>query len=205
MEVLPYMKKKFYKVSGLLLSSFIGLMGFNSCKTVQNKPESKGLATEDSVVREQGEVKPMYGVPTPTPVPREKLNDKELRVVYGPPPGYNERRRMPVSPDETKVYDVVEQMPAFPGGLEGMAEWIKSNLKYPDEAMRDSIQGRVVVTFIVERDGSVSGAEVARSVHPLLDAEALRLIGQMPKWAPGQMGGVAVRVKYTIPVSFTLK
>ena len=108
-------------------------------------------------------------------------------------------------PEEAeKPFDVVEQMPEFPGGMPELMKFLQENVKYPEEAMKNGIQGRVVVQFIIEKDGSISGAEVIKKVNEHLDAEALRVIGEMPKWTPGKQKGEAVRVKFTLPVTFRL-
>jgi protein TonB len=106
--------------------------------------------------------------------------------------------------EETKVFDVVEQMPEFPGGAAALMKWLSDNIKYPSIAEENGIQGRVVCTFVVERDGSVTDIQVARSVDPSLDKEAIRVLKKMPKWIPGKQNGSAVRVKYTVPVTFRL-
>ena len=108
-------------------------------------------------------------------------------------------------PDINGVYDIVEQMPSFPGGDRKLMEYLASSIQYPPECKESRIQGRVIVTFVVERDGSISHAKVAKSLDPLLDAEALRVVKAMPKWIPGRQAGVTVAVKYTIPVNFRLK
>lgn len=108
-------------------------------------------------------------------------------------------------PDINGVYDIVEQMPMFPGGDRKLMEYLASSIQYPPECKENCIQGRVIVTFVVERDGSISQAKVAKSLDPLLDAEALRVVNAMPKWIPGRQNGVTVAVKYTIPVTFRLK
>jgi len=107
--------------------------------------------------------------------------------------------------EETKVFDVVEQMPEFPGGQAALLKWIGDNIKYPAIAEENGIQGRVVCTFVVERDGSVTDVQVARSIDPSLDKEAIRVLKSMPKWIPGKQNGSAVRVKYTVPVTFRLQ
>ena len=104
-----------------------------------------------------------------------------------------------------KVFDVVEQMPEFPGGTAELMKFLSTNMKYPDEATKAGQEGRVIVSFVVEPDGRVTNARVVKSVAPLLDAEALRVIGLMPRWEPGRQNGEAVRVKYTIPVTFRLQ
>ena len=115
-----------------------------------------------------------------------------------------ELQKMP--PDTTKVFgDIAEQMPSFPGGDRKLMEYLASSIQYPPECKESCIQGRVIVTFVVERDGSISQAKVVKSLDPLLDAEALRVVKAMPKWIPGRQAGVTVAVKYVIPVTFRLK
>ena len=104
----------------------------------------------------------------------------------------------------TKVYDVVEEMPQFPGGVGKMMEYLAVNLHYPKEAEAKGLQGRVIANFVIEPDGSITNAKVVKPLDPALDAEALRLVNGMPKWTPGKQDGVSMRVKYTIPITFTL-
>ena len=109
-----------------------------------------------------------------------------------------------LTPDES-VFEVVEQMPEFPdGGMAGLMEYFKKNLRYPEEAKKAGTQGRVVVQFLINKNGAISDASVLRSVDRLLDAEAVRLVRSMPKWKPGMQKGKAVTVKYTVPVLFSL-
>lgn len=103
-----------------------------------------------------------------------------------------------------KVYDLVDEMPSFPGGLEELYKWIDNNVQYPAVARENGIEGRVILKFIVEKDGSLSDSTVIHSVHPMVDREALRLVGQMPKWNPGKRAGVPVRVRYCLPIKFKL-
>lgn len=107
--------------------------------------------------------------------------------------------------EETKVFDVVEQMPSFPGGPQALFEYLSSHIKYPVVAEENGVQGRVIVTFVVERDGSITDVKVAKSVDPSLDKEAQRVVKSMPNWIPGKQNGAAVRVKYTVPVTFRLQ
>ena len=95
-------------------------------------------------------------------------------------------------------------MPQYPGGIQEMMKFLSENVKYPQAASKAGIQGRVIITFIVEKDGSISSAKVVKSVTEELDAEALRVVNAMPKWTPGKQKGQPVRVKYTIPISFRL-
>ena len=111
----------------------------------------------------------------------------------------------PVKEEETKVFDVVEQMPSFPGGPSALMQYLNSNIKYPVVAEENGVQGRVVCTFVVEKDGSITDVRVVKSVDPSLDKEAMRVVKGMPKWIPGKQNGSAVRVKYTVPVTFRLQ
>ncbi len=107
--------------------------------------------------------------------------------------------------DNDKSYDVVDQMPEFPGGVGARMQYIAQNVKYPEEARRKGQQGNVVVKFTVEKDGSITNSHIVRSISPQLDAEALRVINAMPKWIPGRHHGKAVSVGYVLPVSFVLQ
>jgi len=110
-----------------------------------------------------------------------------------------------VTVESAKVYDVVEEMPSFPGGPAKLFEYLSQNIHYPLVAEENGVQGRVIVTFVVERDGSITDVRVVKSVDPSLDAEAKRVIRSMPRWKPGKQNGSAVRVKYTTPVTFRLQ
>ena len=111
----------------------------------------------------------------------------------------------PKHEEENKVFDVVEQMHSFPGGMPALMQWLSQNIKYPVIAAENGVQGRVIVQFVVEKDGSVTDVHVAKSVDPSLDKEATRVVKAMPKWNPGKQNGSAVRVKYTVPVMFKLQ
>ncbi len=102
------------------------------------------------------------------------------------------------------VFDVVENMPSFPGGFAVMMEWLSKNIKYPKDAFDAKQEGRVIAQFVVEKDGSVSNIHIIRSIYPSLDAEAIRVLKTMPKWNPGKQNGQNVRVKYALPVHFRL-
>ena len=111
----------------------------------------------------------------------------------------------PPKEEETKVFDVVEVMPSFPGGQAALFEWLSKNIKYPVVAEENGVQGRVIVTFVVERNGSITDVQVVKSVDPSLDKEAVRVVKAMPHWIPGKQNGSAVRVKFTVPVTFRLQ
>jgi len=108
-------------------------------------------------------------------------------------------------PEPEKVFDMVEQMPQFPGGQAEMMQFISKNMKYPTIAQENGTQGRVTCQFVVGADGRVRDVNVLRGVDPYLDKEAVRVIMSMPKWIPGKQNGKAVSVKYTIPVVFRLQ
>jgi TonB family protein len=123
---------------------------------------------------------------------------KELTVV-----AYSQQEKTSKGKDE--VYVVVEEMPEFPGGNLEMMKFLAQNIKYPVEAQKKGIQGKVYVSFVVNRDGSVSNAKIVRSVEPSLDEEAIRIVNALPKWKPGRQSGQEVAVQYTIPINFALK
>ena len=102
------------------------------------------------------------------------------------------------------VFDVVEVMPQFPGGQIAMLQYLMKNIKYPEQAVKEGIQGRVTVRFIVEKDGSISDVKPVLSVYPLLNKEAVRVVKSMPKWSPGKHNGKPVRVRFNLPVMFKL-
>ena len=120
-------------------------------------------------------------------------------VMAGPPAPVQEES------DEGEIFEVVEQNPAFPGGDKALMAYLTKNLKYPASAQENNIQGRVLVQFVVNKDGSIVDPKVLRSVDPALDKEAMRVVSTMPKWTPGKQRGKTVRVKFTLPVTFRLQ
>lgn len=108
-------------------------------------------------------------------------------------------------PEEQTIFEVVENMPDFPGGMPALMQYLAKNIKYPTIAQENGTQGRVIVQFVVNKDGSIVDPKVVRSVDPYLDKEAIRVISTMPKWKPGMQRGKPVRVKYTVPVMFRLQ
>ena len=131
-------------------------------------------------------------------VPKRSISDQGLNYVPPPPAGTK------VSGSED-VFVVVEEMPEFPGGTVEMTNFIKNAVVYPADALKKGIKGKVYVSFVVNKDGSVSNAKIVRSVDQLLDAEALRVVNTFPKWKPGRQSGQEVAVQYTIPINFALK
>ena len=121
--------------------------------------------------------------------------DRQNQQLQAPPPVKNEEN----------IFVVVEDMPEFPGGNGAMMKFIGESIRYPVEAQQKGIQGRVICNFVVMKDGSISDLQIVRGVDPLLDAEALRVLGLMPDWKPGTQRGQAVNVRFTLPVVFSLQ
>lgn len=110
-----------------------------------------------------------------------------------------------IEDEEQTIFDVVEQMPEFPGGMSALMKYITTNLQYPATAKKAGTQGRVIVQFVVERDGTITNVKAVRGVESSMDEEAVRIINTMPKWKPGMQRGKTVRVKFTVPVMFRLE
>lgn len=113
--------------------------------------------------------------------------------------------RMSAQIEDSTTFNLVEAMPVFPGGEKAMYVWLGENIKYPKDAVKDGIEGKVYVQFIVERDGSVSNIKIARGLSESIDKEAMRAVASMPLWSPGIQEGKPVRVSYTLPILFKLQ
>ena len=133
-----------------------------------------------------------------------RLNKTTQNGQNAPEPVRSEPLNKPQPVNKNRVYDVVEQMPSFPGGISGLRTYLNQNIRYPAEAQENCVQGRVIVRFVVEKDGHISDVTVLRSVDPSLDKEAIRVVRNMPRWTPGKQEGEPVRVRYNVPVSFRL-
>ncbi|MDE6347936.1 MAG: TonB family protein [Bacteroides sp.] len=129
-----------------------------------------------------------------------RLTGENTAVKYIPVPAENDT----TTPEEGGIFEVVEQMPEYPGGMSAMMEFISKNIKYPEAAQKAKTQGRVIIQFIVDTEGNVTSPKIIRGVDPQLDAEAIRLTTIMPKWKPGSQRGQTVNVKYTVPIMFQL-
>lgn len=105
-------------------------------------------------------------------------------------------------PDSSKIFGAAEEMPSFPGGEKALMQYIKDNTYYPKEMCEGAAQGRVMVGFVINEDGSISDVKVLRNLTPELDEVAVKIVKGMPKWNPGKQNGKAVKTKYTVPVSF---
>ena len=153
---------------------------------MMNKQQTKGI----------GRAKYLVALPLAAALVAVNQVDALARVAEEP---------APLVLQQAKAYTTVEYMPEFPGGMEGILGYIAKNIKYPEEAQKKGIKGRVVVQFIVNTDGHLSDFEILRGVDPQLDAEALRVVKSMPKWTPGKDKGKVVPVYYTVPISFGLQ
>ncbi len=165
---------------------------------------------KDELVKEENQVKQMDKLDDKVAVGAENVKGtgdrtaeavrNDIAVNVPPPPKQEVKKEV-----STKVFDVVEQMPSFPGGNGALMAWLSKNINYPAAAAENGIQGRVIVAFVVEPNGSISNVKVVRSVDPSLDREAASVVSRMPKWNPGKQNGQEVRVKYNVPVTFKLQ
>lgn len=208
---------------GLVLAFAILFVGFEwGNREIKIAKASEGVA--DIVAEQEIEItrpeKTPPPPPPPAPVVTEVLNVVEDNVevadevivsseddanqaqveAYIPPVVEEEEEEA-----GQQIFTVVEKMPEFPGGLTALLHFVAKSIHYPVIAQENGIQGRVICAFVVNRDGSVTNAEVLRGVDPSLDKEAIRVINTMPKWTPGEQRGKPVRVKYTLPVMFRLQ
>ncbi len=172
----------------------------------------KSIKFTAPVIKKDDEVDPKDEMRTQDEIMKSKVSISVFDVLNGSEDGEVLKAKQmlvtePVKPkeEETKIFTVVEQMPSFPGGEAALMQYLSKNIKYPPFAEENNIQGRVICTFVVERDGSVSDIRIARSVDPSLDKEAIRVVSGMPRWIPGRQNGQMVRVKYTLPVTFRLQ
>lgn len=215
-------RKNVFFMIGLVVTLGIILLAFE-WTAKPSKADSLGtvnaLDVEEEIIpitREQ-EIKP----PPPPPPPKvvEVLNivdddmeiDDELEINTEA----DEHTLINVAPvisakeeeeeEEAQVFFIVEDMPEFPGGEMALRTYIANAIKYPVIAQENGIQGKVYVTFVVGKDGSVSNASIARGVDPSIDKEALRVVNTLPKWKPGKQRGKPVNVSYTVPINFVLQ
>lgn len=167
--------------------------------TLQEKPvapapaEAKPIAEVIQIVEDDAQIEETIIASTEDTGPVVEIKNIENVVVAMP------------EEKEEEVFQVVEKMPEFPGGMAELMKYLQKNIKYPSIAQENGIQGRVIVQFVVNKDGSIVDPVVMKSVDPYLDKEALRVVKAMPKWTPGEQRGKPVRVKYTLPVQFRLQ
>ena len=134
------------------------------------------------------------------PATGKAVDQEEIPFEYS-----GEDKSAPMDADTDQVFQVVEVDPEFPGGMEALIKYLSENIKYPEQAKKDKIQGRVYISFVVEKDGSVADAKVLRGIGGGCDEEALRVVNAMPKWTPGKMRNTPVRVQFNLPVAFKLQ
>jgi protein TonB len=214
-------KRNIFVQLGLVLSLGIVLTAFNINDTVRSASglgelEEEEIENEVIPITRQEQIKP----PPPPPPPKvvEVLTIVEDDVEIEEEFEFESTEAndetiidaVPVIDDEEEekdeqVFVVVEDMPEFPGGELALRKWIANHIDYPVIAAENGIQGKVYVTFVVDKDGSVSNARIARGVDPSLDQEALRVVNSLPKWKPGMQRGKPVRVSYTVPINFQLQ
>jgi TonB family C-terminal domain len=207
----------------LVIGTLIVGMGVTGCEIKSNKDDSKGTnnqALGASIKRSKGidsvktgikkakeisynkqYIEPViscYDIDLPDPdEPKQSVMEDTTASCYVIVPNNT-------NIDENEPFIIVEQMPEFPNREDSMKAFINKHLVFPPEAIKDGKEGMVICSFIVNKDGSLSDIEVIRGIHPLLNAEAIRLIKSFPKWIPGKQGGKAVPVKFTLPIRFTL-
>lgn len=209
---------------GAVVALAILFVGFEwGSRDIQIVSASDGVAdiiAEEEIEITRPENTPPPPPPPPAPVVTEVLNvveddvDLEQQEIASSEDSQNAvQQETFVAPavveeeeeSSQQIFTVVEEMPKFPGGDAELLKFIAKSIKYPVIAQENGIQGRVICSFVVNRDGTVVDAEVLRGVDPSLDKEALRVISTMPKWTPGKQRGKPVRVKYTVPITFRLQ
>ena len=215
-------QKTTFLLMGLVVALAVLFVGFEWSSSISKLDET--VIVQDVLAEEEIEITQRDPTPPPPPPPPEpevpeiidvveervenqidlsSLEDDQSRAqvaTYTPPPP-------PKAIEEEateEIFVVVEQQPEFPGGMSALMKFLGDNIKYPVIAQENGIQGRVITTFVVERDGSITDINVVRGQDPSLDKEAVRVIKTMPRWKPGQQRGKPVRVRFTLPVQFRL-
>lgn len=216
-------KRNLFLMLGLVVALGVILAAFEY-KTTPKKADSLGQvemqAVEEEIIpitREQ-EVQPPPPPPPPQVVEVLNIVDDDVEIedeLFIEETDVTDDMVIDVAPvistqkeeeeEDTQVFFIVEDMPEFPGGELALRQFIANAIKYPVIAQENGIQGRVYVTFVVNTDGSVADARIARGVDPSLDKEALRVVNTLPKWKPGKQRGKPVRVSYTVPINFVLQ
>ena len=215
--------KSTFLLMGMVVALAVLFVGFEWSSSISKLDES--TIVQDVLAEEEIEITQRDPEPPPPPPPPEpevpeiievteekvetkidlsSLEDDQSKAqvqTYTPPPPPK-----PVEEEATdEIFVVVEQQPEFPGGTTALMKFLGDNIRYPVIAQENGIQGRVIMNFVVERDGSISDVQIVRGQDPSLDREAERVIKTMPKWKPGQQRGKPVRVRFTLPVVFRLQ
>lgn len=214
------------KVTSIMMGIVVGIavIFFAFEWSSKSKELDESIIVQDILAEEEIEITSREPAPPPPPPPPAPETPEVLEVVeekveerieikteddassrqmetYVPPPPPKPK----VEEVTEEIFVVVEENPEFPGGMSALMKFLGDNIKYPVIAQENGIQGRVITTFVVERDGSITDAQIVRGVDPSLDKEAIRVIQTMPKWKPGKQRGSTVRVRYTLPVVFRLQ
>ena len=163
----------------------------------------KAEQVSDKIVRESNDMTEMVIVSETQKNQTSTIENKDVKKEASPQKAKN--KKVDVVEVYGEIYEYVEQMPIFPGGQEALFRFITKNLKYPLIAERNGIQGRVLVSFVITKEGIVTNVNIAKSADPSLNKEALRVIRMLPDWTPGRKDGKVVNVKFTVPVSFNLR
>ena len=214
-------KKLTYVLLGLVLALAIMYVGFEWTQKEVTKYEvadTEVLEFEEEIIDNtiQEETPPPPPPPAPEVIEEIEIveddketesidfstedDDKKVQEIIAVPVQVEEE-----DPEENVVFQVVENMPEFPGGRKALMEYLAENIKYPSIAAENNIQGRVVCQFTVWKDGSIKDIVVARGIDPSLDREAIRVVQSMPKWTPGKQRGKAVNCRFTLPILFRLQ
>lgn len=216
-------RRGLYLEIGLVVVLVAALVAFNVKSYDNKKIEVTQRTAEDET--EEMIIQTQDDTPPPPPPPEQPEVTTELNIIEDDAESENEigivnaevtdktenieithvEVEKEEEEDEQVIWQVVEQDPEFPGGVEALYKYIQQNIKYPQLAKENDITGRVFVTFVVERDGSVSNVKAARDIGGGCGAEAVRVVKSLPKWTPGKQRGKAVRAAYTLPVNFTLQ
>jgi protein TonB len=215
-------KRNIFVQIGLVISLGLTLLAFEWTTRVEQASSLGTVAqqeVEDEIIpiTRQEEVKPPPPPPPPKVVEMLNIVDNDVEIedeLEIEDTEADDNTVIDVAPviqqeaeeeEESEVFFIVENMPEFPGGELALRKFIANAIKYPVIAQENGIQGKVYVNFVVDKDGSVSQARIARGVDPSLDKEALRVVNTLPKWKPGMQRGKPVRVSYTVPISFVLQ
>jgi len=197
-------KRKLLGKTAAIAGISLGIAGtFSACNAPQQK--SNTTTSEQEIAADTVNLDTIPVIPKDTSLIDITLCNLLVGVVIDIP-GFSYSNQDTIKSDEDEMlFGLIEETyPEYPGGDEARMKFLKENLIYPQETKEKKIAGRVFVSFVVEIDGSLTNFEVVRGVHPLLDAEALRVVKMMPNWVPGEQKGKAVRTQFQIPITFTL-
>lgn len=213
-------KRSLFLQFGLVIALGITLTAFNindSVKSVETLGQLEDVEVDDEIIPiTRDEVKPPPPPPPPKLVEVFAIVDDDLELedefeiesseaddetIIDAVPVIRED----IEENSDEIFQVVEENPVFPGGEKALISWITKNINYPVIAAENGIQGKVYVNFVVNKDGGISNATIARGVDSSLDKEALRVVNKLPKWKPGKQRGKAVRVSFTVPINFQLQ